>query len=73
VITTGEPAGADPPHGHRARSDPDALVDIEVDNRPAWSDRDRLVPLRFVYCVLQHRPHRVGLTLLPDREDCPRV
>jgi SAM-dependent methyltransferase len=38
VITTWELAGADPPHGHQARSDPDRLVDIEVDNRPAWSD-----------------------------------
>ena len=42
MITTWEPAGADPPHGHQARSDPDA-PDIEVDNRPAWSDRDRLL------------------------------
>jgi hypothetical protein len=30
VITTWEPAGADPPHGHQARSDPDAVVDIKI-------------------------------------------
>jgi SAM-dependent methyltransferase len=28
-------AGADPTHGHQARSDPDALLEIEVNNRPA--------------------------------------
>jgi hypothetical protein len=33
----------------------------------------RGVPLRFVYRVLQHRLHRFGLTLLPDRKDYPRV